>query len=75
LPGSAFRNNSNQGNIGNQNEDEAEKTSSSKTIEWPVGISHRINNLFLLNADLNCELDEWLGQKDAPNIREEQLDV
>lgn len=34
-------------------------------IHWPDGISYRVRNLFLLNADLHGELDKWLG--DAPN--------
>ncbi|KXU92096.1 hypothetical protein CR51_31160 [Caballeronia megalochromosomata] len=28
---------------------------------WPEGISYRIRNLFLLNADLRGELDQWLA--------------
>lgn len=29
-------------------------------VSWPAGISFRVRNLFLLNADLRGELDSWL---------------
>jgi hypothetical protein len=35
---------------------------SSKNLKLPEGISHRMRNLFYINADLNCELNEWLDQ-------------
>lgn len=70
LPGPAFRNDSNQ-EITPSDEDETEETGSSKSIKLPDGISHRVRNFFLLNADLNCELHVWLGQNEALNVREE----
>ncbi|MFM0362176.1 hypothetical protein [Paraburkholderia sediminicola] len=30
-------------------------------IVWPLGLSFRVKNLFLLNADLRGELDQWLN--------------
>lgn len=71
LPGPAFRNDSNQGDVGQSDEGESEESRSSKSIELPDGISHRVNNLFLLNADLNHELPEWLGHKETLDVKEE----
>ncbi|MCY0854024.1 hypothetical protein [Cupriavidus sp. D39] len=31
-------------------------------ISWPKGMSFRVSNLFLLNADLRGELDQWLDK-------------
>jgi hypothetical protein len=31
--------------------------------KWPEGISYRIRNLFLLNADLRGELNQWLANQ------------
>ena len=45
---------------------------SSKTINFPEGISNRIENLFLLNADLNGEIAEWLGQRDTDESNGEE---
>lgn len=33
-------------------------------IVWPAGISYRIQNLFLLDADLHGQLDHWLEPRD-----------
>lgn len=42
--------------------DEAAPTVRSEIV-WPAGISYRIQNLFLLNADLHGQLDHWLDSR------------
>ncbi len=32
-----------------------------RSIAWPEGISHRIKNLFLLNADMHGQLENWIN--------------
>ena len=39
-------------------------------IAWPDGVSERIPNLFLFNADLRGDLPRWLLQTRAPGERE-----
>jgi hypothetical protein len=34
-------------------------------LQWPEGISVRIQNLFLLNTDLRGDLDHWLNEQDG----------
>lgn len=67
LPGPAFSSNTTQ----IAESDETEQLNKSGDIEWPEGISHRINNLFLLNKDLRRELSEWLERENNSNAREE----
>jgi hypothetical protein len=65
-PGPAFKGKTTQNSSGGD-ESAAEQVESPAqgTIQWPEGISYRVRNLFLLNADLHGELDKWLG--DAPD--------
>ncbi|MBE2295451.1 MAG: hypothetical protein IAF00_10880 [Phycisphaerales bacterium] len=63
LPGAAFRGDQTQHpNAVSAPDEEGAETSDPLTIAWPVGISYRLNNLFLLNLDLHGKLDEWLGR-------------
>lgn len=68
VPGPAFRGQvAFQADEANgQGEDDSEVTTR-QDIPWPSGISRRIRNLFLLNLDLNGELDQWLS---GPEINE-----
>lgn len=43
-----------------------EETTAAPGIGWPEGISERIPKLFLFNADLQGDLQRWLGQAPAP---------
>lgn len=65
-PGPAFKGKTTQNSSGSD-ESAAEQVAAPAqgTIQWPEGISYRVRNLFLLNADLHGELDKWLG--DAPD--------
>jgi hypothetical protein len=36
------------------------KDEAHETIRWPDGISHRVENLFLLNADLQGDMSRWI---------------
>jgi hypothetical protein len=59
-----------------QDEDEGEdaedtrSTSSRPVSTWPDGLSYRVRNLFLLNADLLGKLDEW---RDVASVNGESL--
>jgi hypothetical protein len=44
--------------------------SSTLTAEWPEGLSYRVRNLFLLNADLLGKLDDW---RDLASVNGESL--
>ena len=61
LPGPAFRSKSASEHVGDEIEDEL-VSENSKVLKLPEGISHRIRNLFYINADLHGELSEWLDQ-------------
>lgn len=65
-PGPAFNGKTTQNSSGSE-ESAAEQIESPAqgTIQWPGGISYRVRNLFLLNADLQGELDDWIS--DARN--------
>lgn len=57
VPGPAF-------NGGTPSMSEEQETSDTELLPqsplWPAGISPRISNLFLLNADLHQEIDKWI---------------
>ncbi|MBN3787227.1 hypothetical protein [Burkholderia sp. Ac-20353] len=61
VPGPAFR----EGATGTP--DPADPDEAAPTVRagivWPAGISYRIQNLFLLNADLHGELGHWLESR------------
>lgn len=40
-------------------------------IQWPEGLSYRVRNLFLLNADLHGELDKWLDDAPVDDVESE----
>lgn len=44
--------------------DGGEASGVSTGLQWPEGISVRIHNLFLMNADLCGDLDRWLNEND-----------
>jgi hypothetical protein len=44
--------------------DGGEASGLSTGLQWPEGISVRIRNLFLMNADLRGDLDRWLNEND-----------
>lgn len=58
VPGPAFR----AGATADVEPAESEEAAPTMRAEivWPAGISYRIRNLFLLNADLHGQLDQWL---------------
>lgn len=62
LPGPAFRGNPIQNLDENLSMPSVAETSSSNNILWPEGISHRVRNLFLLNADLHGDISKWLSK-------------
>jgi hypothetical protein len=73
LPGPAFRGKSIQEPDADQPTAEGVvETSATDTIAWPEGISHRVRNLFLLNADLHGELSKWLGETTTASAGDEQ---
>ncbi len=41
------------------NEEGSRSTALNPSAEWPDGLSYRVRNLFLLNADLLGKLDDW----------------
>lgn len=63
VPGPAFRRGAEPQQ---KHEDNADTADSAPAIQggltWPPGISARLQNLFLLNADLRGELDQWLDK-------------
>lgn len=64
VPGPAFQRG---GAPQQEHEDNAADTADSAPaiqggLAWPPGISARLQNLFLLNADLRGELDQWLDK-------------
>jgi hypothetical protein len=64
VPGPAFRGQAVQAGEANGQEEEDTEAPAAKEIRWPPGISRRIRNLFLLNLDLNGELDQWLSEQE-----------
>jgi hypothetical protein len=60
VPGPAYRGGEQQLGAHEDGADESEEVSNLGTIKWPEGISPRLSNLFLLNLDLEGELEQWL---------------
>jgi hypothetical protein len=60
-PGPAFRSKSASEHAADEMENEP-ASESSKVLKLPEGISHRMRNLFYINADIQGELNEWLDQ-------------
>ena len=64
-PSFAFRGNQVSGvEAARSQEESGDEAEVERTIPLPDGISHRVENLFLLNLDMRGELSNWLG---APN--------
>jgi len=62
VPGVAFRGlRTSEPETARSTEDGGTEADVEKTVPLPVGISHRVHNLFLLNLDLCGELNHWLG--------------
>jgi hypothetical protein len=62
VPGAAFRGVQAQSSEDvNDTEDLGEASGLSTGVQWPEGISVRIQNLFLMNADLCADVDVWLN--------------
>jgi hypothetical protein len=56
-PGPAFRGSVTEGGV-----DEDQVSPQSGDIPTPEGISYRVRNLYLLNLDMNGELEAWLNE-------------
>jgi hypothetical protein len=62
VPGAAFRGVQAQSSEDvNDTEDVGEGSGLSTGLQWPEGISVRIQNLFLMNADLGGDINVWLN--------------
>ncbi len=72
LPGPAFRGTPTQASDADQTMSGEMETSITGAIGWPEGISHRVRNLFLLNADLHGELPKWFGETDTASSGDDQ---
>jgi hypothetical protein len=60
-PGPAFRGGQGQSADASRSAEESDNEITLKQqVEWPEGISHRVQNLFMLNIDLYGELSGWL---------------
>jgi hypothetical protein len=67
LPGSAFRGGPLQQVDAARSAEEGESEVITRpSVDWPEGISHRIQNLFMLNLDLGAELGTWLADAQQP---------
>lgn len=64
VPGPAFQEIRLQQKDSDAPSEEESDTVAEKAIEWPEGISSRIQNLFLLNVDLHSELSTWLKKSE-----------
>jgi hypothetical protein len=53
-----------------EDEEDTRSTSSRPAAKWPDGLSYRVRNLFLLNADLLGKLDDW---HDVASVNGESL--
>jgi hypothetical protein len=61
VPGVAFRGSqAGQSGTARSPEEDGAEAEVAQVIPLPVGISHRVRNLFLLNLDLCSELGAWL---------------
>jgi len=63
VPGSAYQGRE-QREAGSARDD-TEAAAPDTSIDWPTGLSFRVRNLFLLNADLRGDLERWLNQPDG----------
>lgn len=71
LPGSAFRGDQERGSDTARSAEEVEAgLPFRQTVQWPEGISRRIQNLFMLNLDLHGELGTWLAAAQQRNSEE-----
>ncbi|MGF6296378.1 hypothetical protein [Paraburkholderia youngii] len=65
VPGSAYQGREQREAGPGRNDAEAEAVAPDTSIDWPTGLSFRVRNLFLLNADLRGDLERWLNQTDG----------
>lgn len=63
VPGPAF--DGARGRRTREAEVDARPAASQGAVQWPEGLSYRVRNLFLLNADLHGKLDDWLDDAAA----------
>jgi hypothetical protein len=68
VPGPAFQPHAAHAQTVADDDPGADAVPSLSTGVWPDGVSFRIRNLFLLNADLHGELDRWLLPANAEPI-------
>jgi hypothetical protein len=47
---------------------DGEDAPDTRRVGWPAGISFRMRNLFLLNADLKGDLGRWIGQPETEMV-------
>lgn len=73
VPGSAYRTAEPSAVGASGNENNAEDAAPETSIVWPVAISFRMRNLFLLNADLRGDLERWLNRADTAAALDEGL--
>jgi hypothetical protein len=75
VPGSAYQGRE-QRDVGSvHTEVDAEAVAPDTSITWPVGLSFRVRNLFLLNADLRGDLDRWLDRSnDVASVSDSALE-
>ncbi len=72
VPGVAFRGVSTRGaDRGRSSEEAGEEVSVKRSIGLPDGISDRVFRLFLLNLDMNGQLDRWLQQSSDSDVEGE----
>lgn len=65
VPGPAFQLHADRAPSVGDDDPGADAVPASKGAVWPDGVSFRVRNLFLLNADLHGELDRWLAPENA----------
>ncbi|MGF6570054.1 hypothetical protein ABH945_002165 [Paraburkholderia sp. GAS333] len=65
VPGAAYQGRQQRETAPARNEADAEAAPPDTSIDWPMGLSFRVRNLFLLNADLRGDLERWLNRANA----------
>lgn len=65
VPGPAYQTREQREAAPARNEADAEAATPDSSINWPTGLSFRVRNLFLLNADLRGDLERWLNRANA----------
>ncbi|WP_250537645.1 hypothetical protein [Caballeronia sp. INML3B] len=65
VPGSAYQGREQREAGPARNEGDGESAAPDTSIDWPAGLSFRVRNLFLLNADLHGDLERWLNRENA----------